>query len=43
MNTLLTHSTARWVAPASFLFDFLAQQYGMFSSPNMKDVHDANL
>jgi len=36
-------STARYLAPASFLFDFAAQQYGMFSSPNMKDIHDANL
>jgi len=39
----MTHSTARWVAPVSFLIDFAAQQYGMLSSPNMKDVHDANL
>jgi hypothetical protein len=39
----IPHSTARWVAPASFLIDFAAQQYGMLSSPNMKDVHDANL
>ncbi|KAI9047377.1 hypothetical protein LZ554_008823 [Drepanopeziza brunnea f. sp. 'monogermtubi'] len=39
----VSHSTARWVAPASFLVDFAAQQYGMLSSPNMKDVHDANL
>ena len=36
-------STARWLAPASFAVDFAAQQYGMLSSPNMKDVHDANL
>ncbi|KUJ17333.1 uncharacterized protein LY89DRAFT_644752 [Mollisia scopiformis] len=39
----IPHSTARWVAPVSFLIDFAAQQYGMLSSPNMKDVHDANL
>ncbi|PQE28097.1 concanavalin a-like lectins glucanase protein [Rutstroemia sp. NJR-2017a WRK4] len=39
----MTHSTARYVAPASFLIDFAAQQYGMLSTPNMKDVHDANL
>ncbi|KAL1649204.1 hypothetical protein SLS58_001778 [Diplodia intermedia] len=39
----ISHSTARWVAPASFAFDFAAQQYGMLSRPNMKDVHDANL
>lgn len=36
-------STARWLAPASFIYDFLAQQYGMFSTPSMKDVHDRNL
>ena len=30
-------------APASFLIDFAAQQYGMLSSPNMKDIHDRNL
>jgi len=39
----ISHSTARWVAPLSFAIDFAAQQYGMMSSPNMKDVHDANL
>lgn len=39
----MSHSTARWVAPLSFLIDFAAQQYGMLSSPNMKDVHDAHL
>jgi hypothetical protein len=36
-------STARWAAPASFLYDFAAQQYGIFSTPSMKDIHDANL
>ncbi|KAI1496217.1 hypothetical protein F5X99DRAFT_401100 [Biscogniauxia marginata] len=36
-------STARWLAPAAFVVDFAAQQYGMLSSPNMKYVHDANL
>jgi hypothetical protein len=36
-------STAQYLAPISFAVDFVAQQYGMFSSPNMKDVHDANL
>jgi len=39
----VTHPTARWVAPLYFAIDFAAQQYGMLSSPNMKDVHDANL
>lgn len=36
-------STARYMAPLSFAIDFAAQQYGMLSTPNMKDVHDANL
>jgi len=39
----MSYSTARWIAPASFLVDFAAQQYGMLSSPNMKDIHDRNL
>jgi len=30
-------------APASFIFDFAAQQYGLLSSPNMQDIHDQNL
>ncbi|WWC90480.1 uncharacterized protein L201_005416 [Kwoniella dendrophila CBS 6074] len=42
-NMGVSLSTARIIAPASFLFDFLAQMYGMgISSPNMKEVHDAN-
>lgn len=36
-------STARYLAPASFLYDFAAQQYGINSTPSMKAVHDANL
>lgn len=36
-------STARYLAPASFVYDFAAQQYGLWSSPNMQDIHDANL
>lgn len=36
-------STVRYLAPASFLYDFAAQQYGMFSSPNMLDIHNKNL
>lgn len=36
-------STARWIAPLSFAYDFAAQQVGMFSKPNMADVHDQNL
>jgi hypothetical protein len=39
----LNLSTARYLAPASFLYDFAAQQYGMLSSPNMSDIHYANL
>lgn len=36
-------STVRYLAPASFLYDFAAQQYGMFSKPNMLDIHNKNL
>lgn len=36
-------STARYLSPLSFVIDFAAQQYGLLSSPNMKDIHDANL
>lgn len=39
----LSLSTARWVAPASFAYDFALQQYGLLHKPTMKDVHDANL
>lgn len=39
----ITHSTARYLAPASFLFDFTAQQYGIFAKPNMQDIHYQNL
>lgn len=45
-NTLkmgISYSTAKYVAPVSFLVDFAAQNYGMLSSPNMKDIHDQNL
>jgi hypothetical protein len=35
-------STVRVLAPLSFLYDFAAQQYGMFSSPNMLDIHNKN-
>jgi len=38
-----THSTVHYLAPASFLYDFAAQQYGIFSSPNMMDIHNRNL
>ena len=39
----MSYSTAKWVAPLSFAIDFAAQQYGMFSSPNMMDVHNQNI
>lgn len=36
-------STARYLAPASFLYDFAAQQYGLNSKPSMLDIHNQNL
>lgn len=36
-------STARYIAPASFVYDFALQQYGLNSKPNMLDVHNQNL
>ncbi|KAL8755733.1 MAG: hypothetical protein Q9199_003447 [Rusavskia elegans] len=39
----VSYSTAKWIAPTSFLIDFAAQQYGMLSTPNMKTIHDRNL
>jgi len=36
-------STARYLAPASFIYDFAAQQYGLNSKPNMLDVHNDNI
>jgi hypothetical protein len=36
-------STVRILAPISFLYDFALQQYGIFSSPNMMDIHKRNL
>ncbi|KAH9867161.1 hypothetical protein IAQ61_007753 [Plenodomus lingam] len=38
-----TPSTMRYLAPASFLYDFALQQYGIFSKPNMVDIHNQNL
>ncbi|USP78112.1 hypothetical protein yc1106_05386 [Curvularia clavata] len=38
-----SQSTVRYLAPASFIYDFAAQQYGLFSSPNMLDIHNQNL
>lgn len=39
----VSQSTARYLAPASFLYDFALQQYGIFSKPNMMDIHYQNL
>lgn len=39
----ISYSTAKWIAPVSFLIDFACQNYGMLSSPNMKDIHDQNI
>ena len=39
----LSLSTARYLAPASFIYDFAAQQYGIFSTPSMMDIHEQNL
>lgn len=39
----ISYSTARYIAPASFLYDFAAQQYGLNSTPNMQTIHDRNL
>jgi len=36
-------STARYLAPASFLYNFALQQYGLNTSPGMKDISDRNL
>ncbi|THW11771.1 hypothetical protein D6D23_10357 [Aureobasidium pullulans] len=38
----IEYSTAKWLAPASFIYDFAAQQYGLNSTPSMKDINDAN-
>lgn len=37
-----TQSIVRALAPASFIYDFAAQQYGIFSSPSMLDIHNKN-
>jgi hypothetical protein len=36
-------STARYLAPLSFAYDFAAQQYGLNSKPNMMDIHERNI
>lgn len=38
----LEYSTARWLAPLSFAYDFAAQQYGLNSTPSMKQINDRN-
>ncbi|WPG99246.1 Hypothetical protein R9X50_00205700 [Acrodontium crateriforme] len=35
--------TARWLAPASFIYNLLAQTYGLLSTPNMLDIHNAHI
>ncbi|KAL6721680.1 hypothetical protein ACLMJK_000784 [Lecanora helva] len=39
----ISHSTAKWLAPTSWLLNFAAQQYGIFSTPSMKDINDRNV
>jgi hypothetical protein len=39
----IEYSTAKWIAPASFLYDFAIQQYALNSSPNMQDINDRNI
>jgi len=36
-------STARYLGAGSFVYNFIAQQYGLNSKPNMQDIHDRNL
>ncbi|RXK42333.1 hypothetical protein M231_00323 [Tremella mesenterica] len=38
----ISASTARVLAPLSFVIDFAAQTYGMSATPNMKQIHDSN-
>ena len=40
---IISLPTARYLAPAAFLYDFAAQNYGILSDPNMKTIHDRNL
>lgn len=42
-SCVVTDRSSLTQAPTSFLIDFAAQQYGMLSKPNMKDIHDKNL
>ncbi|KAF2475166.1 uncharacterized protein BDR25DRAFT_331749 [Lindgomyces ingoldianus] len=43
MGNTTSKSAIQILAPLSFLYDFSAQQYGIFSKPNMLDVHKKNL
>jgi len=38
----ISQSTAKWAVPASAVFNIGCQIYGMVSSPNMKEIADAN-
>ncbi|KAG9579208.1 hypothetical protein KCU77_g11761, partial [Aureobasidium melanogenum] len=38
----IEYSTAKWLAPASFVYDFALQQYGLNSTPSMKEINDRN-
>ncbi|KAG9667347.1 hypothetical protein KCU99_g8940, partial [Aureobasidium melanogenum] len=38
----IEQSTAKWLAPASFAYNFAVQQYALNSTPSMKQVNDAN-
>lgn len=39
----MADGNAECQAPASFIIDFAAQQYGLFSKPNMQDINDRNI
>ncbi|KAK4206577.1 hypothetical protein QBC37DRAFT_300531 [Rhypophila decipiens] len=39
----ITHSTARWLAPLSLVVNMSSQAYGMLTTPNMQDIHEANV
>ncbi|KAM7221804.1 hypothetical protein V8F06_002797 [Rhypophila decipiens] len=39
----ITHSTARWLAPLSLVVNMSSQAYGILTTPNMQDIHEANV
>jgi hypothetical protein len=39
----ISYSTAKWLAPASFAYDFAMQQYGLNATPSMKQINDRNV